>query len=123
METRLSARLAKLLNPHDIVVTTWRGDGHCDHEATGRACASAVRATGAVLVEAPIWAWHWAAPDDSRIPWQYARKVKLEEEVLSRKRRAVQAHHSQIHPDKNSPPVLCKLTLDRLLQPFELIFI
>jgi LmbE family N-acetylglucosaminyl deacetylase len=33
-----------LLKPGDLLLTTWRGDGHCDHEAAGRACAQAAQA-------------------------------------------------------------------------------
>jgi LmbE family N-acetylglucosaminyl deacetylase len=38
---------------------TWRGDGHLDHEAVGRAAVFAARRAGAVLLEYPIWMWHW----------------------------------------------------------------
>jgi GlcNAc-PI de-N-acetylase len=37
---------------------TWRGDGHLDHEAVGRAAVFAARRAGAVLLEYPIWMWH-----------------------------------------------------------------
>jgi LmbE family N-acetylglucosaminyl deacetylase len=53
--------------------TTWRGDGHPDHEAVGRAAASAASATGATLVEYPVWMWHWARPDDPAVPWERAQ--------------------------------------------------
>ena len=50
-----------------LVVAPWRHDGHPDHEAVGRAAATAAHRTGATLWEYPIWWWHWASPADA--PW------------------------------------------------------
>ncbi|RYY72430.1 MAG: PIG-L family deacetylase, partial [Comamonadaceae bacterium] len=49
----LAARLASLLRSGDVVFTTWRRDGHPDHDATGSACAEAADACSARLVEVP----------------------------------------------------------------------
>lgn len=68
-EAFLVNHLNQLLKPGDLLLTTWRGDGHCDHEAAGRACAQAAQARRVQLAEAPVWAWHWASPDDPRLPW------------------------------------------------------
>ncbi len=54
---------------------TWRGDGHPDHEATGRAAAAAAKNAGAPFIEYPIWMWHWASPDDPAVPWHRARRL------------------------------------------------
>ena len=69
----LADRLTACLRPNDVVFATWRHDGHPDHEATGRAAASARAATGCLLVEAPVWMWHWAQPGDGRVPWDRLR--------------------------------------------------
>lgn len=122
-EQLLATRLMPLLRPGDRLLTTWRGDGHCDHEAVGRACALAAKASGATLIEAPVWAWHWAAADDPRLPWARARKLLLDVDSLARKGRAIAAHASQIQPDNGHPAVLAPATLARLLQPFELVFV
>jgi LmbE family N-acetylglucosaminyl deacetylase len=45
-EAALASRLAALLAPGDVVVTTWRYDGHPDHEATARACLARGGAEG-----------------------------------------------------------------------------
>ncbi|MFD0523471.1 PIG-L deacetylase family protein [Paractinoplanes durhamensis] len=45
-EERLAADLARLLTPGRWCLTTWRGDGHPDHETVGRATARACAATG-----------------------------------------------------------------------------
>lgn len=121
-EQWLVTRLIQVVQPGDQVLTTWREDGHCDHEAVGRACALAARSRDAKLIEAPVWAWHWASPDDPRLPWERARKVALAPPVLQRKRQAIAAHASQLRPDDERPPVLGSDTLQRLLQPFELVF-
>ena len=121
----LIALLSEDLRPSDVLVTTWRHDGHCDHEAVGHCAAQAVANSGATLVEIPVWAWHWAEPNDPRIPWQQARKFWLSDEQLQRKRKAIGAHLSQLEsdPGTGAPPVLSQLTLERLLQPFELVFL
>lgn len=122
-EALLIERLVALIRPQDRVITTWRLDGHCDHEATGRATACAVAHHQACLIEVPVWAWHWARPHDARIPWARACKYLLEPQVLARKRQAIAAHASQVSPEGQVPAVLSPQTLERLLQPFELVFL
>lgn len=124
-EAALQAFLQKHLLSTDVVFSTWRGDGHSDHEAVGRACANACAAVGAQCVEVPIWAWHWASPEDERLPWQRARKLLLDPASLARKREAVQAFVSQLQGDPGIglAPVLPEWAQERLLQPFELVFI
>ncbi len=124
-EDELSQFLLGYLQPNDVVFTTWRADGHSDHEATARACLAACEQAQVPLREIPIWAWHWADPEDSRIPWERARKLPLDTWTQARKRHAIQAFVSQIHPDPlaDLPPVLPACALERLQQPFELLFV
>jgi LmbE family N-acetylglucosaminyl deacetylase len=124
-EDRLRAFLVRYLHPQDVVFTTWRQDGHPDHEAVGRAAAAAAEQTGAVLHEVPIGAWHWAAPDDPQIPWARARKIPLDLWTQACKRHAVQAFVSQLEGDAAAglPPILPPHVLERLLQPFELVLL
>jgi len=119
----LAVRLAALLSPADVVFTTWRRDGHPDHEATGHACAFAAARTGAALYEVPVWGWHWAAPGDPRVPWHRVRVLALDPAALRRKRAAVQAFTSQLLPDPSTGhgPVLRDSTLARAARPFELL--
>src|SRR6218665_1397156 len=98
-EAELSQFLLGYLLPTDVLFTTWRADGHSDHEATARACLHACEIAEITLHEIPIWAWHWADPEDPRIPWERARKLHLDRWTQARKRHAVQAFASQIHPD------------------------
>lgn len=122
-EAFLVNHLNQLLKPDDLLLSTWRGDGHCDHEAAGRACAQAAQARQAQLAEAPVWAWHWAQPDDARLPWPQAQRIQLDDTRLARKRQALAAHASQVQADDGRPPVLAPRLLECLLQPFELMFL
>lgn len=120
----LQAHLMAILQPGDCLLTTWRHDGHCDHEAVGAIAAHCAAAAQAQLIEVPVWAWHWAAPEDPRLPWHSARKLLLDEQQLTRKAAAVRAHISQLQadPSTGAAAVLAEETLSRLLQPFELVF-
>ncbi|MBA1204136.1 PIG-L family deacetylase [Pseudomonas capeferrum] len=122
-EAFLVNHLNQLLKPGDVLLTTWRGDGHCDHEAVGRACAQAAQARQARLAEVPVWAWHWADAEDARLPWACAHRLQLDETSRTRKRRAIAAHVSQMEPDEDRPPVLPAMLLECLLQPFEVVFL
>ncbi|WP_449433026.1 PIG-L deacetylase family protein [Pseudomonas putida] len=122
-EAFLVNHLNQLLKPDDLLMTTWRHDGHCDHEAIGRAAAQAAQARQVQLVEVPVWAWHWAQPDDPRWPWPRAHRIQLDEAGLARKRQALAAHGSQLQPDQDRPAVLPPDLLDCLLQPFQLVFL
>ena len=124
-EDELSAFIERYLKPTDVVFTTLREDGHCDHEAVGRASAKAAQAVGATLYELPVWTWHWATPEDSQVPWQRARKIVLTPEAVARKRHAIHAFASQLEgdPQVGLAPVLAPYVVERLLQPFEVVFV
>jgi len=125
-EDRLADSLADILAgraPDTWCAATWRGDGHPDHEAVGRAAADACARTGVDLVEYPIWMWHWAGPGDPAVPWARAFAVPVSERALARKRRAAQCFRSQFEPDTEGlAPVLPPLVLQRLLAVGEVVF-
>jgi LmbE family N-acetylglucosaminyl deacetylase len=102
---------------------TWRGDGHPDHEAVGRAAAVAVARTGAKLLEYPVWMWHWAQPDDDAVPWRCAYRVSATDDAVERKHIAAQQFRSQHEGrDTNTGPVLPPDVLRRLLSVGEVVF-
>ncbi len=102
---------------------TWRGDGHPDHEAVGRAAATAVQRTDAVLVEYPVWMWHWALPGDVAVPWHRGHRVPLSPAAVERKTLAAQNFHSQfVPPAPDADPVLPPFVLHRLLAVGEVVF-
>jgi LmbE family N-acetylglucosaminyl deacetylase len=125
-EDRLTDSLTELLAgtaPGNWCAATWRGDGHPDHEAAGRAAATACAATGVTLVEYPIWMWHWAGPGDPSVPWERAFRVPMPGWVHDRKRLAAQRFHSQFEPAADgSGPVLPPVVLQRLLAVGEVVF-
>lgn len=92
----LQAHLDGLLQPSDVVVTTWRLDGHPDHEACGNAAANACRSSGATLLESPVWMWHWAEPWDPQVDWTRLRGAAMDSETLALKLHALAAHRSQL---------------------------
>lgn len=122
-EGRLIDVLTRQLQPHDVVICTWRHDGHPDHEAVGRACAQASAACGATLLEMPVWTWHWARPGDRAVPWQRLRQLPLTGRALEDKWLALSEHRSQLTPDGDRPPVLFPQAVDRLLRSAEFFFV
>lgn len=125
-QNTLTEALVPLLSPGRWCFATWRGDGHPDHEAVGRAAADACAQVGAVLVEYPIWMWHWATPDDPRVPWATARRVDLGEPGRARKNEALAAFRSQIEPlgpAAGDAAILPPHVLARFRRPFETVLV
>jgi LmbE family N-acetylglucosaminyl deacetylase len=124
-EDRLAVELRALLAgrpPGTWCAATWRGDGHPDHEATGRAAATASRDTSSVFVEYPIWMWHWATPDDDAVPWENARRVPMAAQDLATKSEALQCFSSQLQRD-DGPPLLAQEMIARQLAVGEVVFV
>jgi len=121
----LQTLLEQLLRADDVVFTTWRQDGHPDHEACGYATAQAARQCGATVVELPVWTWHWAEPGDRRVPWHRARRLALDAAALQRKRDAIACYATQLHPDPSTgqPAILPPHVLARLTHPYEVCFL
>ncbi len=120
-EALLLARLTTILDPGALCVSPWRRDGHPDHDATGRASAAACHRTGAVLVEFPVWAWHWATPT-SGLPAAALRRLGLSRADQAAKAAAIARFGSQIrpHPDApDDPVVLPPAVLERFRRRFE----
>jgi LmbE family N-acetylglucosaminyl deacetylase len=124
-EERLTDLLVEILEGAAVrpwCAATWRGDGHPDHEAVGRAAATACAGTGAVLLEYPIWMWHWALPADPAVPWDRAHSVLAPDWAAVRKRRAAQCFRSQFESGTDSKPVLPSFVLPRLMAVGEVVF-
>jgi LmbE family N-acetylglucosaminyl deacetylase len=120
----LTASLARLLQPSDVVFTTWALDGHPDHEATARATREAAAAVGARVYEVPVWGWHWAQPGEPRMRWHAAVMVPLSPQAVQRKRDAVLAFASQWERDDAcaDTPILRPTILQRAERPYEVVF-
>jgi len=124
-ENDLFKALESHLEPGDVVFGTWRYDGHPDHESVGRAVTAIAGALDLPFVEVPVWTWHWAMPDDSRVPWSRARRIVLDKPTHARKLHAVQAFHSQIEADGSTgrDAILPAHVLERLTRPYEVVLI
>ncbi|OLR92967.1 PIG-L deacetylase family protein [Actinokineospora bangkokensis] len=124
-EDALAAALVERLPAGGWCAATWRGDGHPDHEAVGRAAARACAEVGARLLEFPVWAWHWSRPDDHRVPWSAGLRVDLPPAVAEAKRRAVREFATQVEPlgpDAADAAILPPPVLARLTRGFEVVF-
>ncbi len=86
-----------------VVVAPWHRDGHGDHEAAGGVARAAAAEAGVRLLEYPIWLWHWAGPDDPEVPWRDFVGLRLSDDALEAKRRAIAAHASQTRPLSEAP--------------------
>ena len=124
-EQRLTDLLVEILATRPAgtwCAATWRGDGHPDHEAVGRAAAVAAGLTGAVLVEYPVWMWHWAQPGDAAVPWERAHAVPSAPEAIDLKIRAAKRFRSQFECRDGEEPVLPDYFLPRLIAVGEVVF-
>lgn len=102
-EARLTGLLTTLIQPDDVVLTTWRHDGHPDHEATARAARRAAEMVGARVFEYPVWAWHWVDPvsGDPRLDDAFACRISAG--ALAAKHAALGAFVSQRARDGGAP--------------------
>lgn len=122
-EPALVELLTGHLDDRTVCLSTWRHDGHPDHDACGRAASRAAESAGARLVGYPVWWWHWASPQTPDGPQPTARRVPLPEPVQRLKERAVAEFTSQLQPPgPGLDPVLPPAVLDRLVTTEEVVF-
>lgn len=120
----ITLKLQTVLKPSDVVITTWRLDGHPDHEATSHATAQVCAELGCRLLQAPVWMWHWAQPGDIRIPWRDLVAFDLPQPALEAKRMALSRHISQLEDrDKGLGPVLVPTIVERSVRAQEFFFV
>ncbi|WP_328404783.1 PIG-L deacetylase family protein [Nocardia sp. NBC_00403] len=106
--------------------TTWRRDGHPDHEAVGRAAAAACAGTATRLLEFPVWMWHWATPEHPLVLVTRVRTLTLPEVVINAKSRAIAHFRSQtsaLSDDPADQPILPPHLLDRFTGATETFFV
>jgi LmbE family N-acetylglucosaminyl deacetylase len=84
-----------------LVAAPWRGDGHPDHEAAGRAASIAAQRTDARAVEYPVWLWHWGT--GSSVPWAHATVLPLDAVTHRSKSQALAVHRTQLAPLSDEP--------------------
>jgi LmbE family N-acetylglucosaminyl deacetylase len=124
-EERLADLLTEILavkTDRTWVAATWRGDGHPDHEAVGRAAAIAAQRCGVGLLEYPVWMWHWATPADTAVPWDRLRAMPIGPHALDRKSTAVRCYPTQVESYGADAPLLPSFVIRRLLAVREVVF-
>ena len=124
--SEIRAALARAIEPGATIVAPWRGDGHRDHRIVGELCAELAAANEKPLLEYPIWMWHWAVPDDERVPWSKARSVPLSASSRRSKTRALTRYASQVvgvGDGEDDGPVLRPDFLDNFDRSQELFLI
>ncbi|MEW1648652.1 PIG-L family deacetylase [Streptomyces sp. NPDC091219] len=105
-----------------LCLAPWDGDLHSDHEAAGRAARRACRSTRTTLWSFPVWMWHWARPDDRRVPWRRAGVLPLTPVALERKKAALACFASQLEArGRGVPPVLPPEELAHHMRTFETV--
>jgi LmbE family N-acetylglucosaminyl deacetylase len=121
---RLADVLDRMLRPDDVLVATWRLDGHPDHEAVGMVAAEAALRHRAMLLEMPVWMWHWAEAGDPRVPWDRACRLPLDQASHAAKCDAAQAYRSQLEPDPSTgrDAIVPASALARVLREHEVYF-
>lgn len=120
-QEQFNKKLDIIIQPEDILVAPFIHDGHPDHEATGQVVAAFAKQHNLDCYQALIWAWHWAKPDDRRIPWHIAIRLDLTAEQLAHKAQAINCFASQITADESTgnPPILSAQTIARISQRWE----
>ncbi|MCS5722299.1 bifunctional PIG-L family deacetylase/class I SAM-dependent methyltransferase [Herbiconiux sp. CPCC 203407] len=106
-----------------LLVSTWAGDRHPDHEAACEAAATVAGSRGLWHLAYPVWLWHWAAADDPVVPWDSFVSVALDPEIVDAKLRALALHTSQVSPLSGLPGdevLLDEGMLEHFARPFEL---
>ncbi len=120
----LVSRLQTMLQPHDLVVTTWRLDGHPDHEAASTATAQSCLSVRCRLLQAPVWMWHWGSPGDTRVPWANLVALDLQQDIIALKQQALRYHRSQLLDRSNGlGPVLVPSIVERVARCQEYFFL
>jgi LmbE family N-acetylglucosaminyl deacetylase len=119
---RLGSGLAEVLRPDDLCLAPWWRDGHPDHDACGNVARVVARSAGAQVLGYLVWAWHWARPVGTDLPWDDCRRLDLGRRTAARKRWASGAFHSQtrpLGPDHAGAPLLPPVVLRRFWRRYE----
>jgi LmbE family N-acetylglucosaminyl deacetylase len=114
----LAASLRSLLAGAAWCLAPLVWDGHPDHDACGEAALAAC-GDRVPVHQYPIWAWHWARPE--QVPLARAVRVPLGPEARARKAHALRAFRSQYEATADGP-VLPPHVVDRFRRPFEVLF-
>lgn len=105
-----------------LVIAPWTGDGHRDHRLVGAVAERVAAEQGAMYRGYPIWLWHWGSEDDA--PWERMEAVTLDASAQDAKRRAIEAHESQIAALSDAAgdeAILHDAMREHFARPFEIL--
>jgi LmbE family N-acetylglucosaminyl deacetylase len=122
----LCAFLRSVLYPNDLCLAPWWHDGHPDHDACGLAALEATRSVKAQLLGYLVWAWHWADPLGTDLPWDDCRRFDFDGRTAARKRWATGAFVSQtrpLGPDGEDEPILPRSIVRRFWRRYEVFVV
>jgi LmbE family N-acetylglucosaminyl deacetylase len=115
-EETLTNRIEACIKTDTLLVAPWPHDPHPDHEACGRAAATAAKRTGATLIFYFFWTWHRFRPEClTGLP---LRRLPMSARAGSCRARALSCHRSQLHR-KEGPPILPEIFLAPARRLFE----
>lgn len=105
-----------------FLVSTYRGDGHTDHEQAAAATAQAAQELGLFHLEFPLWYWQWAQPGTHE-QWRHWHRLPLDPALTQRKQSAMAEHLSQTRPlsgSEGDEALLSSRFLEHFSQPWEI---
>ncbi|WP_235830846.1 bifunctional PIG-L family deacetylase/class I SAM-dependent methyltransferase [Arthrobacter cheniae] len=106
-EDAVAAVLLRELGPGEatrtLVAAPWRRDGHSDHDTAGRAAAEVCGERDIVLLEYPIWFWHWGNAENQAADLDGLSLLRLDTDDHARKESALATHLSQTLPLSDAP--------------------
>ncbi|WCO67789.1 PIG-L family deacetylase [Iamia majanohamensis] len=114
----LVAALRDRVDGASLLVAPWRGDGHPDHDAAGRAAAAVAEEAGIRLLSYPVWLWQWA--DEEALAGLALRRLDLPPSLRRAKAQAVACFRSQTE-DGGDGPVLTDAVRARAAWPWEVV--
>jgi LmbE family N-acetylglucosaminyl deacetylase len=115
-EADLTEALLALATKGGHIIAPWDGDFHPDHEVCGRSARTVADGIGAKLTYYFFWTWHRGTP--STLDGLDLVAFSVDEDGITRKKRALQCHRSQLqHP--SGQPILPSYLLEPMERPYE----
>ncbi len=119
-EHELICRLAELVDANTALLAPAECDGHSDHEAASRAAEVVARDCSAILLNYPVWLWHWATPED--LQWNRVRTLSPTLAGLRVKESAIGCYTSQLDTSEDAP-IVGESVLRRAHRSFETVLL
>jgi LmbE family N-acetylglucosaminyl deacetylase/SAM-dependent methyltransferase len=106
-----------------LLLAPWSGDRHPDHAAAAAAARRVAGERDCRLLEYPVWAWHWARPDDGTFVREQLVGHSLSGNAARAKTSAIGEYRSQVlplSPAAGDEAVVQQPFLDHFRRPVEM---